>query len=233
MPDGTFDVGFVGELTAVDGADAIVLLGAGARYGVSDDLEVSIALLRFLIKTVESQTLIRARRYPPYHHVAPARNADIDAPILGASLRLFDGAVSMAARLEVEVPLQDDVEVGASLPLVFRLGQVARIDIVPAIVAVIGDFDRSAAIVAFEGGVQPFSRLYLAGRLVADIDRFGTNLRPGGRITWTVGEPDSASFEIGVAAQVDVPIDKGLPSPVGGDPVSVQLMIRGFFDDDD
>ena len=232
MPDGTFDVALVAEGTGVDAEDVVGLLGAGARYGVTDDLEVSIALIRLLIKSAEAPTLLRGRRYPRVHHVAPARNSDLDAPVLGVALRLFDGPVSLAARLESELPIQSEVEVGASLPVVVRLGRFVRVDLLPLLVVVLGDIDRSAASVAMEFGVQPASRLFLAARAAADFDRFGAALRPGGRVTWTFGRPGSASIEVGLMAQADLPLSGGLDRPAAGNPASAQLVIRGFFDDD-
>jgi hypothetical protein len=88
--------------------DAIVALGFGAAFGVTDDLQVDALLLPFTISP----------------------EANFGDPELGATLRFLRSTVEMGARVSISLPVQTESDFGIDLglPVLVHVGAHGRLD---------------------------------------------------------------------------------------------------------
>jgi hypothetical protein len=172
LPEDVFDVFMDGGFTQLSPEFLALSLAAGTRYGVSDDLEAGVRLIRVTVSDAPDTGLGRPTAYGQY--------------------RLVAGAVEASARLELELPTSaGPIASWLSFPALARLGPFLRVDLAPTLVTTTGGVWQYAATLPAELSGQLTDRL----RLFAAAEVGVPNLRApddlllvvGGGAAWTFG----------------------------------------------
>jgi hypothetical protein len=157
-----------GQLT---GDSAVIYLGAGAVYGMSDDLQVELELLRLDLSSVPGTGL--------------------RDPLGAVTYRATRGVFELGARASSTIPFGGAWTLSASIPMLFRVAPFARIELVPEA--------RASAVKGwlFDGNAVASATIQIGDAIalgpiarIASVDfgRKGLLLAGGGRATYTFGE---------------------------------------------
>jgi hypothetical protein len=93
------------------GDEALVGVFAGAGYGVTDDLEVGLTLIRL---TLSSDP-----------------DTGLDAPTGYVEYRLLDSIFELSARAELELPINSGIDFAVAVPMRLHVASLFRLDLEP------------------------------------------------------------------------------------------------------
>lgn len=215
LPEDMFDVFLDSGITQLSPQLVEVALGAGARYGVTDDLEVGVRLLRVTL--------------------SESRSSGLGRPTAFTQLRADLGAVELSGRFELELPTSAGPLVSwLSLPALVRAGPYVRLDVAPTLVARTGAAWQWALTtpVVLSGQVLPKLRIFVAGELGLPDLRTGRDLllAVGGGAAWTFGGPrPSAELEARVTGPAVALAGERPDDPAYGNYFAGALTLRLFF----
>lgn len=165
------------------GDTAWVGLFVGAGYGIDDDFEIGITLLRLTLSKDPS--------------------SGIDSPTGYLAYRLIDGPLELALKAELEIPVDDAVDFAASVPVRIHGGAWVAVTLEPAFYGSIASPGRYGARVPAELRVQATDQLSfgaLAQLAFPSLDAgSGALLQFGGLAAYTLDRARAAFGELRIS----------------------------------
>ncbi len=221
MPEDVFDIVFDAGLAQVSEKSAVAALGAGMRYGVDDNLEVGLQLLRVTLSELP--------------------DTGLDRPTASAMYRVHKGPFEAALRFEAELPVgAGPLQYWLQTVLMARVGSRLRLELSPLVTTTAGSVWQWAATTPFEASAQLTDRfrVFVASQIgVPDLRKNRDLLMlVGGGLAWTGGKPKPV-YEI--LARVTGPAfaltGQRQPDPATsnyfGATVTLRLFFQGVADD--
>lgn len=181
----------------------LVGLFFGAGYGIDDDFEIGLTLLRVTM--------------------SPAPDTGLDAPTGYVKYRLLDGPLEIAGLAEIELPLDDFTEFRAAIPMRLHLPMV-RLDLEPGVFGGIANPIAVGVEVPAELRVQLGDRFALIGYAGVSWPSLRVSraalFQAGGGVGLTIARHNAALAEIrasGFGPSVVIGDDAALTAPIGSD----------------
>lgn len=215
VPRDVFDVYFGGDLTVNPDNQALAGLRAGARYGVTKDLEAGIEIIRVVL--------------------SEALDSGLDRPTAFTIFRFAEGVFEPALRFETELPVgSGGLDMWLSAPMLLRLGGHVRLDVRPTIQTTAQAPWPWLASGPAEVTVQVTDRLRIAGRveLVAPNLRTADDLllRAGGSVAYAFGDKMATWELVGTVVSPFVELVGENPrTTLSADTVQGFVTLRLFF----
>lgn len=213
MPHDVFDIFADGGFTQLSSQWVAATADVGARYGVDDNMETGLRLLRLT--------------------VSEAPDTGLELPTLFAMYRVGTDVFEAAVRLETELPLRaGQLQIWLQVPMLARLGPFLRADLRPTITTITSAAWQWAAYAPLTVSAQVTDRLRIFGHVEIEAPDLRTAedllLRAGGGLAWVFGDP---SFEVvlSVTSPSVALAGQQVPDPVPGNYVSGALSVRMFF----
>lgn len=162
--------------------------GAGADYGINDDLEVGLELLLLSLSSVPQSGF-----------------AD---PRLSLTYRFTRGVFELGGRGALSIPLRSSATFGLSFPMLLRFAPYARLDLLPQAV-VFGSPSGSSTPFQFAATANASLRVQLGdafslGPIAAfsmpDLRKEDVSARLGGRLTYTFGKKRTGDADLSISA---------------------------------
>ncbi len=215
IPKDVFDIVFDGGLTQVGVKSVVASLGAGMRYGLDDNMEIGLRLLRLTMSDLP--------------------DTGIDRPTAFGMYRIGGGPFEVAARFETELPTGGGpLQFWLQFPTLVRAGPYVRFDISPVVSAQSGGVWQWGGSVPLEVWGQLTDRLRIfAGAEVGSPDLRRADdllLRAGGGLAWAFGAA-GPSFEViaRIAAPSVALIGSRPADPAFGNYFGGTVTVRAFF----
>jgi hypothetical protein len=155
----------------------VVALASGASYGVDDDLQVGIQLLRLTM--------------------SPNPSSGLEQPRTNLTYRFVRSVFEMGVSGELEIPTSSQYTFAAGLPAMLHIASFARVDLSPKVVvsdqpswtfsAVMPASLRIQIIDALSIGVDPFLS-------IPDLRKRDLLIRFGGRASYTISDARGRAF---------------------------------------
>lgn len=214
-PQNVFDIVFDAAASQVSAKSAIATLGAGMRYGVDNNLEVGLRMLRVSLSDLPGTGL--------------------DRPTASAAYRVHKGPFEAALRFEGELPVgSGPLQYWLQPVFMVRVGSRLRLELSPLVTTTAGSAWQWAAAVPFEASAQLTKRLrlYVATEVGAPDLRENRDLLMlvGGGLGWTGGK---AAPVYEVLARISGPAfalaGQRAPDPAIGNYFSATVTLRLFF----
>jgi hypothetical protein len=201
-----------GQLTPSNG---YLFVGSGAEYGISNDFQVELILIRL--------------------NFAPDSNGFLD-PIGGMSYRFIKGPFELAGRVFATLPFGDAFSAGLALPMLFRVAGYLRIDLAPeaAVSATSPAIVQAALPVLLRGQLGEAMAIGASTRFYFPNLRQNNLLaRVGGRFTYTFGQNGRADYDLSVFFEApSFAVTGPEPTDVFSDHYfSFGLELRAFIED--
>jgi hypothetical protein len=162
------------------GETAVVGIFLGAGYGVSNDMEVGLNLIRLTLSEDPS--------------------SGIDAPSGYITYRLLDSQLELAVKGEVEVPVNDAIDFAASVPMRLHVGSLLAVNLEPGVFGAIASPAQYGVRVPAEVRIQTTDHLTIDALAKFSVPNLRTSsaalLQFGGRIAYTLERHKAAFGEL-------------------------------------
>ncbi len=214
LPKDLFDVGARARYTTITQDTPVLGVALGAAYGVDDNLEVGLTLLR-----------VDFSSHP---------ETGLEPPTVFGRIRLSEGVFEWAPTLGFSVPLGDHHEAFFQVSALLRLGDLGRFELHPGVTAFLsGDIlfqPMLPAELSFQIGDQ-LSLSLMGSASMPDATENNIVGRIGGGLSWTTQEKGGAGMEISLTVMSANIALKGTRAddPSFGNHTAVVLQSRFFI----
>lgn len=203
---------FGGQLAPDNG---YLFVGLGADYGVTDDFQLELLLVRISF--------------------APNSNGLLD-PIGGLTYRLLKGPFELGLRAAMTVPFGEPVSGLLAVPMLVRFAPYLRLDLAPQAQI------SATKPVSFRANLPVLLRAQLGDRMaigasalfyLPDLRRSDLLARLGARFTYTIGERQRADYDLSVFFEAPSIAFSG-PNPdeyISDHYFSFGIEVRAFIED--
>jgi hypothetical protein len=218
-PEDSFELIFELAYSQLSDRWPVVLGEAGARYGIQDDFEVGVRLLRV--------------------SMSPAPDTGLENPMGFLRYRVVRGTLELAGYVETEIPFGGTYEANARVEMMVRVGRIARLDFGPTVGLLADDPMRYRLNAPLELAFQlgDHVKLSAVGILeMYDLSRPRNVLgRAGVRFAYTFGSERRATADLGLLVTTPNLALSGVrpENPAFNNYLLVLLDLRWFLANDD